>query len=310
LLGKAPNNLDGGVGQAEGFANPPSYGGTDAGHNCGALSYMRVEWAGFAIAEGSELNGITFYACGNQTKVDHVQVHMGADDGIEMFGGTFDAKYVIVTGAEDDSIDCDEGYRGRIQHLFIHQDPSIGDNAFEWSNQGTNFLSQPLTGPTVANATVVGSGAGGDKSKGLTIKEGTEARIYSSVMGNFTNELMVMSNLETQNIADSGGIDFAGNLWFSHGGYGVDNEDGGDVTWTSEEFEGFVNAEASGNAEADPMLGSAAWGSPDITPAAASPVAGMAVTPTDGFFDATDYAGAVAPGGDNWTAAAWTNYGL
>ncbi len=304
LLGDAPTNLEGGSGQAEGFASPPSYGGSDAAHNCGSLSYLRVEWAGFAIAEGSELNGITFYACGTDTSVDHVQVHMGADDGIEMFGGSFDADHIVVTGAEDDSIDCDQGFAGNLQYVFIHQDPSIGDNAFEWSNQGTNYTATPLTSPAVANGTVVGSGAGGDKSKGLTIKEGAEATLVNSVFGNFTNELVFLQNLETQRVAEGGGIVLEGNVYFGSGAAGVDDEKGSDVTWTGEDLQTFISE--GGSVEADPMLGSAEWGSPDIAPMAGSPVESGAVNP-GAAFEATDYIGAVEPGGDNWTLG-WTNY--
>jgi hypothetical protein len=306
LLGAGPTNLEGGTGQAEGFANPPSYGGSDAAHNCGSLSYLRVEWAGFAIAEGSELNGITFYACGTGTSVDHVQVHMGADDGIEMFGGQFNATHLVVTGAEDDSIDCDQGYQGDLQYVFIHQDPAIGDNAFEWSNQGTDFSATPLTSPAVANGTIVGSGAGGDKSKGMTIKEGTEAKLVNSVFGNFTNELVFLQNLETQTIAESGGIAIEGNIYFASGAPGVDEEKGSDVTWTADDMQTFIDD--GGNSEADPMLGSAEWGNPDIAPMAGSPVESGAVAPGNSF-EATDYVGAVEPGGDNWTIG-WTNYGV
>ena len=308
LLGNATNNLAGGVGQAEGFANPPSYGGNDDSHDCGTLSYLRVEWAGFAIAEGSELNGITFYSCGSDTSVDHVQVHMGADDGIEMFGGNFDAKYLIVTGAEDDSIDCDEGYQGRLQHVFIHQDPVIGDNVFEWSNQGTDYTATPHTRPVVANLTAIGSGGGGDKSKGVTLKEGTEAEIYSSIFTGITNQLVLLQNIETQTLAENGAIGLAGNVLHDHGGFGVDSE--GDVTWSAEDFEMFVMDPANGNVEADPMLTRAEWASPDITPVAGSPAESTAATPAEGWWDATTYAGAVDPAGDNWTLAPWTNYGV
>lgn len=306
LLGDAPTNLEGGTGQAEGFTNPPSYGGSDNAHNCGSLSYLRVEWAGFAIAEGSELNGITFYACGSDTSVDHVQVHMGADDGIEMFGGSFDADHLIVTGAEDDSIDCDQGYQGDLQYVFIHQDPAIGDNAFEWSNQGTNFGATPTTSPAVANGTIVGSGAGGDKSKGMTLKEGTEAKLVNSVFGNFTNELVFLQNRETQAIAEDGGIVVEGNIYFGSGAPGVDEEEGSDVTWTAEDLQTFIDD--GGNTEADPMVGSAEWGNPDIMPASGSPAESGAVAPGDSF-EATDYVGAVEPGGDNWTIG-WTNYSI
>ncbi|MBV1859967.1 MAG: hypothetical protein KUG77_16260 [Nannocystaceae bacterium] len=304
LLGSAPTNLEGGVGQAEGFSNPPAYGGADASHNCGSLSYLRVEWAGFAIAEGSELNGITFYACGTDTSVSYVQVHMGADDGIEMFGGDFDADHIVVTGAEDDSIDCDQGFQGSLQYVFIQQDPAIGDNAFEWSNQGTDFSATPTTSPSVANATVIGSGSGGDKSKGLTLKEGTEAALVNSVFGNFTNELVFLQNLETQRVAEGGGVVIEGNVLFDSGAPGVDDEDGSDITWTAAYLQSFLDD--GGNIEGDPMLGSVQWGSPDIAPMAGSPVETGAVDPGAGF-EATDYVGAVEPGGDNWTLG-WTNF--
>lgn len=306
LLGDAPTNLEGGTGQAEGFTNPPSYGGSDNAHNCGSLSYLRVEWAGFAIAEGSELNGITFYACGSDTSVSHVQVHMGADDGIEMFGGSFNADHLIVTGAEDDSIDCDQGYQGDLQYVFIHQDPAIGDNAFEWSNQGTNFGATPTTSPAVANGTIVGSGAGGDKSKGMTLKEGTEAKLVNSVFGNFTNELVFLQNRETQAIAEDGGIVIEGNIYFGSGAAGVDEEEGSDVTWTAEDLQTFIDD--GGNTEADPMVGSTEWGNPDIMPVSGSPAESGAVAPGDSF-EATDYVGAVEPGGDDWTIG-WTNYSI
>lgn len=306
LLGDAPTNLQGGTGQAEGFANPPSYGGSDAAHDCGSLAYLRVEWAGFAIAEGSELNGITFYACGSETSVHHVQVHMGADDGIEMFGGSFDADHLVVTGAEDDSIDCDQGYQGDLQYVFIHQDPAIGDNAFEWSNQGTDFSAAPVTSPAVANGTIVGSGAGGDKSKGMTVKEGAEAKLVNSVFGNFTNELVFLQNLETQRIAESGGVAIEGNVYFNSGAPGVDDEEGSDVTWSADDIQSFIDD--GGNTEADPMLGSAQWGDPDIMPMAGSVVESGAVAPGNSF-EATDYVGAVDPAGDDWTIG-WTNYGV
>ena len=40
----------------------------------------------FEVTANNELNGITFYACGSQTTVHHVQSHMGLDDGIDDIG--------------------------------------------------------------------------------------------------------------------------------------------------------------------------------------------------------------------------------
>ena len=51
------------------------------------------------------------------------------------------------------------------------------------------------------------------------------------------------------------------------------------------------------------------FGAANIVPPAESPAAGQAAPPA--AFEATDYAGAVAPGAaDDWTQAGWINYGI
>ena len=297
MLGTAPANV--GVGSAEGFANPPSYGGDDAGHNCGTLSYVRVEWAGYEISPGNELNGITYYACGTATSVDHVQVHMGSDDGMEMFGGQFNLSNIVITGAADDSVDCDQGFRGSLQDVFIHQDPAIGDNCLEWSNQGTDFAAQPLTGPTIRNLTCIGSGAGGDKSKGVTIKEGTQATIESSLFANLTNDGVVLQNQATQTQAEGGSISFAGTHFCGGASYVVDTDmdDPDPPGWDWVMFSDWmVDAGGATDGTACPF-GSTTWGSPDVSMGDATPMG------------VNGYAGAVDPAGDDWTQEPWINYG-
>lgn len=68
LLGEATVNLDGGTGVAEGFASdPPTYGGTNDAHDCGVLSYLRVEWAGNEVSPGNELNGAAPQPCARRS---------------------------------------------------------------------------------------------------------------------------------------------------------------------------------------------------------------------------------------------------
>jgi hypothetical protein len=301
LLGAAIVNLDGGLGQAEGFAQAPTYGGNDAAHNCGTLAYVRVEYAGFAISEGNELNGITFYACGSDTTVHHVQSHMGSDDGIEMFGGGFDIDHIVVTGAQDDSLDMDQGYSGTAQHVFIHQDAAVGDNCFEISNQGTVFTATPHTAPTFCNATCIGSGAGGDKSKGLTVKEGTEGYWYASIITNVTNEFALLADEATWAILDAGDIEIQNNIFF-----GADPAAAwisGAMSLDSAGWETWVMDAGNANLTDDPGLG-VAWGSPNAVPA--NDVAGNGTV--GGSCDATSYIGAVDPAGTDWTAEAWINW--
>ena len=208
---------------------------------------------------------ITFYSCGTRNDAwTTCRRTWAQDDGIEMFGGNFDAKYLVVTGAADDMLDCDEGYRGRIQHMFLQQDPTVGDNCFEWSNQGADFTAEPLTGPTVANVTCVGSGDGGEKSRGMTLKEGTEAGIYSSIFTSITNEGVLLTHQETQDIAEAGGITMAGNIFSGHAGFAVGEGDEGTM-WSAADLETWILD--GGNMDGvDPGLPSVAWGSPNIAP--------------------------------------------
>ena len=76
-------------------------------------SSVRVEFAGYEIGQDNELNGLTLGGCGADTIIRHVQVHRAHDDGVEIFGGGVDLRYVIVTHARDDAFDWDMGWTGR-----------------------------------------------------------------------------------------------------------------------------------------------------------------------------------------------------
>jgi hypothetical protein len=307
LIGEAPANV--GTGAAEGFPTPPPYGGSDPAHDCGALSYVRVEWAGFELTAGNELNGITFYACGSETSVDHVQVHMGSDDGIEMFGGGFGASHLVVTGAADDSLDIDEGFQGTLQYVFIQQDPTVGDNCLEWSNQASNFTAEPPTHPSVANLTCIGSGSGGEKSKGLTLKEGTEGAVLNSLFANLTNEAVVLLHQTTQDNAETGRIAFDGVHFCGANTFAVGAEAEEVVAWTAEELETWVlGAGVNGNGT-DCALPDLTWGAPDVQPPAGSAPDGAGATLPSGF-EATTYAGAIDPNGERWIAEPWIALGV
>ncbi|MDX1396401.1 MAG: hypothetical protein R3195_18615, partial [Gemmatimonadota bacterium] len=71
-----------------GEGNSGPYGGTVLDDDSGRLSYVRIEYAGYEVSFGNELNGLTLNGVGSGTQLDHIQSHMGLDDGIEFFGGT------------------------------------------------------------------------------------------------------------------------------------------------------------------------------------------------------------------------------
>ncbi|CAM3033626.1 MULTISPECIES: hypothetical protein [Sphingomonas] len=110
------------------------YGGANQADSSGQLSYVQIRYSGIAISDGNELQGLTLGGTGSGTVLDHIQSHNSADDGIEIFGGTSNLKYIAITGADDDGFDIDNGYRGFMQFLIAAQ-RAIGATADSFSTE-------------------------------------------------------------------------------------------------------------------------------------------------------------------------------
>jgi hypothetical protein len=133
LLGRAPIsncNLAGVAGGAvncenvvEGTGNA-LYGGATAGDSSGVMRYVQIRYSGTVITPGNELQGLTTGGVGSGTRLEYIQIHNSSDDGIEIFGGTHNARYFVVTGADDDSIDTDVGWKGFLQFMIASQRPN------------------------------------------------------------------------------------------------------------------------------------------------------------------------------------------
>lgn len=160
LCGRAKNNIDIVTGMPiEGGPTAP-HGGSNDDDNSGALSYVRVEFAGIPFATDQEINGITFGSVGRGTQVDHVQVSYSGDDSFEWFGGTVNAKYLVAYHGWDDDFDTDNGYSGKLQFLLGVRHPKIADqslsNGFESDNNGNGTTDQPNTTAVFSNVTLIG----------------------------------------------------------------------------------------------------------------------------------------------------------
>jgi hypothetical protein len=165
LCGKAiTNKHDGGgagLGVAEGGIGS-IYGGNDDADNSGILQYVRIEFPGIPLlaSSNSEINGLTLYAVGSATTIDHIQVSYSGDDSYEWFGGTVNCKYLVAIRGLDDEYDTDNGFRGNLQFLFGLRDPNISDqsgsNGFESDNDAEGDQLAPITKPTFSNVTLLG----------------------------------------------------------------------------------------------------------------------------------------------------------
>ena len=93
LAGKSTNNQGPNI-QMEGFNNISfnnqlaKHGGINDNDNSGSISYLRIEFGGYAFEPNKEINGLTFCSVGKGTSIDNVQVSYSGDDSYEWFGGT------------------------------------------------------------------------------------------------------------------------------------------------------------------------------------------------------------------------------
>lgn len=110
------------------------YGGANQADSSGQMSYVQIRYSGIAISDGNELQGLTLGGTGSGTVLDHIQSHNSADDGIEIFGGTSNLKYIAITGADDDGFDIDNGYRGFMQFMIAAQ-RTLGATADSFSTE-------------------------------------------------------------------------------------------------------------------------------------------------------------------------------
>jgi len=163
ILGRATTN-NGDTTRVEGIGGipllNPLYGGSDDADNSGILKYVRIEYAGFELAPDNEINGLTLAGVGSGTTIDYVEVYKALDDGVQFFGGTVDAKHMVIVNSLDDGLAFDNGYRGRIQYALIVADTAradrSGSNGIESDNNYTGQPRLPITKPLIANLTVIG----------------------------------------------------------------------------------------------------------------------------------------------------------
>jgi len=194
ICGKAPNNIDGGEGIAEGGIES-AYGGTDPHDNSGMLKYVRIEFPGYEVATGKEVNGLTMCSVGDGTQIDYIQVSHSGDDAYEWFGGTVNARHLVCYATEDDNFDTDLGYSGMVQFGLIARDSTIVDtdtaNGFESDNDEPGSSNTPYTSAIFSNISAFGPAASAsappklkDKhAEGSTmrLRRNTRLQVYNSV---------------------------------------------------------------------------------------------------------------------------------
>ena len=194
MYGDAPINGAGGVAtktSEDGLAL--SYGGTNPAHNGGTLRYVRVEYAGKKITDGtSEMNGFSFYSVGSGTILENLVSYKGADDGYEFYGGTVSARNLISYGNFDDSFDWQDGWKGENNSNWYAFQTGTGNFGMEIESSNNNNAYFPK----VSNITL-------KRNAGTQTEGGSSAAEYDAIQfkkegnGEFTN--IVISGYTTAN---------------------------------------------------------------------------------------------------------------
>ncbi len=322
-------------------------GGTTATDNSGTLSYVRVEFAGFAPSLNNELNSFTFAAVGSGTRVSYLQSMGGLDDAFEFFGGGFDGDHLVAYETGDDMFDMSEGFSGRLSFLIGYNSvqlvPRTGAGSFATDLEGiendgcngsgcTNGFNQaPFTVPLVSNFTLVGCGdvacVGSGGGFGMMLRRGTGGYYVNGVVARFPRAGVSLRDAETYARAGSSATPDATtsdlvvrSILFSEIGSTVFQPSGSTIQNGFDIAGNNLTSSASLAASlftAVPTTGTLAGGvaALDWSPAPGSAIAtgGLATLPgrigTMGgsTVTGTAYVGAAAPGGAKWWSG-WTTY--
>lgn len=280
-----------------------TFGGQDDNDSSGVLRYVQIRYAGQVIRENEELNALTLLGVGRGTVIDHIQVHAGKDDGLEMFGGTVNVKHYVGTAVEDDCLDFAEGYTGKIQFAYCKQTAtaSSDSNGVESDNKPNAFDLLPRTQPKLANVTLIGAASG---NEALRIRRGSGGNYFNVVATGFGQECLNFNDSATFSASGNAQVPSAsGVLTMSGSALGCANnfEDIGTDPFP---VSAWYRAQAGNSDGTAAMLGLSGR-----FPNAGSILldTGVAV-PNDSFFERTAYKGAFGSVMTDWTRG-WTQHG-
>jgi hypothetical protein len=324
LNGRAPSNRADANGDVVGEAGTGKYSGPDAEDNSGIVKYVRIEFSGGKVDATNELNGLALQGVGRGTTIEYLHVHAGDDDGVEFFGGTVDAKHIVVTAFADDGIDWTDGWTGRVQFAIAQQwkytNPGSGandaSNGIEADNQDMKQDATPYSKPTLSNVTLIGAPdmtapVGGN---GLNLRRATKGQLHNLLVLNFKSSGITLraspAAPDCTTFVDNGELAMKNSRMYSATLYQpqgtTQGSTHGDARPDSAKklFEGGTDNETLADADAAELTAPYEQSDKvDFTPKKGSPVLTGGSVPSDKFFEKVDFIGAI--GEDNWLEGEW-----
>ena len=303
--------------------------------NSGSLSYVRIEYAGYAFQPDKEINSLTMAGVGSGTTIDHVQVTYAKDDAFEWFGGSVNCKYLIAYKTQDDDFDTDNGFSGNVQFGLVLRDSLIADistsEAFESDNNASGTTVTPKTSAVFSNITAIGPRATLNNTGNSLFRAGAQIRrnsalsIYNSIIMGWPQGILIDASTGTPtdlNINDSTlrirNTTLAGNTinlkYTVSASAPTGSSDASILTWFTSSY---FNNDILTNSSDAKLIQPFNYTAPDPTPFAGSNgnakiLTGASFTDpklTNPFFTTVTFRGAIAPAGveSTWWKG-WTKF--
>ena len=292
LNGSATLNVRGGVAEGEGASG--EYGGANDEDSSGVMTFVQVKYAGQNFTEEDELNGIAFQGTGSGTLVDYVQVHNNSDDGIEFFGGTTNARHVLLSGNEDDALDWTQGWNGKMQFVAIKQG-SNSEHCIEADSNSDNNDAEPRAQAIISNITCAGPSDSGES--GFRLREGTSAQISNGVIASFGAGGYCVDIDDPATFTAAGGSIAGLNGSLTLSSSRVDSA----CTFSESDGDAFTVADWF-NAQSGSAIGGVDLGGDSGLINGHQLNAVAPAIPDDSFFKQVDYIGAIKDETSDWTA--------
>ncbi|GAA5222157.1 hypothetical protein GCM10025777_27880 [Membranihabitans marinus] len=199
VLGKSIISAEDGddVAQIEGIPGDEDFGkfgGTDPEDNSGSLKYISIRHGGALIGDGNEINGLTLGGVGSGTTIENIEIIANLDDGVEFFGGTVNAKNILVSYQGDDAIDIDMNYSGTIENVVVIHGGDDSDEALELDGP-ENTAQDGLF--TLKNGTFIKTGGQGSAAD---FKSKTQGTIENCVFKGYGSDaFQLRANFDSEN---------------------------------------------------------------------------------------------------------------
>ena len=284
------------------------YGGAQPADSSGRMSFVQIRYSGFVLSADRELQGLTPSGVGYGTTLNNIQIHNSSDDGIEVFGGRVNMKYLVLTGNEDDNLDTDVGYKGFIQFVLgIHRaNSTLGNGMIEADSNG-NEDAIPRQNTRLANFTFIQRGLTPDTGAAILLRGGTDYTLVNGVVVSPASVPCVRFNAPAVTQAANSALDEQGPPVFRSvvlsGCSPAFNGSGGVAT---ADVQSIFNAGSNNNAAFTSSLTNLFVNGANengVTPFNAATLNDPVASP--GFFVQTSYIGAVRDASDTWYAG-WT----